>query len=200
MSKSAIWTTALAALFCIASARAHHSISMFDLGKPLWVKGTVVGVERVNPHVLIRLEQRHDDGTVQHWTLEGPGLNSFTRMGWASDVLQAGHVIEVCGFGFKEEVLAQLSSRNTGAVRRPNFHGHILVMPNGQLRMFGGYGKTENCIRPGDEPQKWVSLLSTDSRARSVWCMQQVSASFPSVAAQELVDEVNRLLPDPCDG
>ena len=111
MNRVAIVTTALAALGSAAPGRAHHSVSMFDLGKPLWAKGTVVGVEAVNPHVLIALEQRRDDGTVQRWTLEGPGLNSFNRMGWEGDVLKVGDVIEVCGFGFKKEVAAQVAAR-----------------------------------------------------------------------------------------
>ena len=198
MNRIALVTTALAALLNAAPVSAHHSISMFDLGKPIWAKGTVVDVQPVNPHVLIALEQWRDDGTVQRWTLEGPGLNSFNRMGWEGDVLKVGDVIEVCGFGFKKEVAAQVAARSTGGASRPNFHGHVLVLPDGHMRVFGGYGKTENCIRAGDEAERWVSLLNGDSRARSIWCMRQVASNFPSVAPKALVDEINRLMAQPC--
>src|SRR5687768_8152301 len=104
MSRTATWVTAFAGLVCAASARAHHSIGMFDIGKPAWVKGTVVELRPVNPHVMIELEQKGDDGQVHRLTVEGPGLNTFTRAGYGPDFLQVGDVIEACGFGFKEEI------------------------------------------------------------------------------------------------
>src|SRR5215207_5924938 len=163
MSRTATWATACAALTCVASAAAHHSISMFELGKPMWVKGTVVGYEPVSPHIMIALEQKADDGQVQRLTVEGPGLNSFTRAGNGPDFLKVGDAIEACGFGLKDEILARNSAR-------PIFHGHVLVMPDRQLRLFGGYGKIENCIRTGDQVAAWVEFVNTDQRAHDAWC------------------------------
>ena len=191
MSRTATWATALAALICVASAEAHHSISMFDIGKPMWVKGTVVGYEPVSPHIMIALEQKGDDGQVQRLTVEGPGLNSFTRAGNGPDFLKVGDVIEACGFGLKEEILARNSAR-------PIFHGHVLVMPDGQLRLFGGYGKVENCIRAGDQIPAWVDFMNTDQRARDAWCNSRVFANFPSLPPRAFVDEVSRLMANPC--
>src|SRR5688572_12493085 len=107
MKKMAIMAAALAALACVGSVRAHHSVSMFDLGKPIWIKGTVVSFELINPHVLFTLEERQSDGQVRLWKVEGSGLNSFKRRGLGQDFLQPGEELEVCGFGFKEEVLAR---------------------------------------------------------------------------------------------
>jgi hypothetical protein len=198
MNNSATCAAALVALACVGLARAHHSISMFDIGKPIWVKGTVVSFERINPHVMFALEQKGDDGQVRRWTVEGPGLNSFTRAGLGADFLQVGDVIEVCGFAVKEEIAARNSGGDARGSARPSIHGNVLVMPDGQMRLFGGYGKLENCIRPDDQIPAWVNFVNTDSRARNAWCNSRVFANFPSLPPRAFVDEINRLIANPC--
>jgi hypothetical protein len=190
-----IFWTALAGFAYACSASAHHSIGMFDIGKPIWITGTVVRFEPVNPHVRFTLEQPGDDGRALQWRVEGPGLNSFNRRGLGDDFLQPGTVIEVCGFAFKAEAKPQSSAQN-GSNRF--LHGHVLRMPDGQMRLFGGYGKTENCIRPNDSIQQWVNFLERDRVAHQIWCDSRVSPNFPSVAPRAFVDEVNRLLSTSC--
>ena len=56
MSKTMGIVAAAVALACAAPLRAHHNGSMFD-PTPIWVKGTVVSYERVNPHATIALEE-----------------------------------------------------------------------------------------------------------------------------------------------
>jgi hypothetical protein len=196
MKSTAVMATALAALFCIGSVAAHHSISMFDIGKPVWVKGTVVRFEPVNPHILFALDESTADGQARRWTIEGSGLNSFNRRGLGPDFLQAGDVIEVCGFALKEELARR--DVTAGSLSRPDIHGHVLIMPDGQMQIFGGYGKTENCIRPTDDVSSWVEFLNGNRMARDVWCMRRFGASFPSVAPQGFVAEVDRSLANPC--
>jgi hypothetical protein len=193
MRGSIVWAAALAGVACASLASAHHSISMFDIGKPIWVKGTVIRFDPINPHVMIALEQRTDDGQVQRWTVEGSGLSSFKRAGLGDDFVQPGDVIEVCGFDLKPEVAAQRSAGDGPS--RPSLHGHVVRMPDGRMQVFGGYGKTENCIRPSDSVQQWVNFLETDRRAHQGWCAFR---NFPSVAPRTFVDEVDRLLSSPC--
>ena len=196
MRGSIVWAAALAGVACASAASAHHSISMFDIGKPIWVKGTVVRFEPVNPHILLALEQRTEDGQVRRWTVEGSGLNVFNRSGLHADFLQPGDVIEVCGFAWKAEVAAQAPP--PGGLSRPDLTGHVLQMPDGHLQFFGGYGKMENCIRPDDSAQQWVDFFEADRRAHASWCNRRLSANSPSVAPRPFVDEVNRLLSNPC--
>ena len=74
MKKTAtIPAAVLAALACSGSLQAHHSDSMYDPSTPIWVKGTVVGFENVDPHTLTTLEARSQDGQVRRWAIEGPG-------------------------------------------------------------------------------------------------------------------------------
>jgi hypothetical protein len=194
MKTAAAWATALMALTFVGSLQAHHSISMFDIGKPIWIKGTVVRFDAINPHVMFTLERELGDGHVQRWTVEGPGLHTFSRMG--GDYLKPGEVVEVCGFGFKEEVLARNSGLDALGRARPNLHGHVLVMSDGHMRIFGGYGKLVNCVRETDQVEAWVTFLN--SGARDAWCNSRVFSNFPSVASQTFVDEVNRQMANPC--
>jgi hypothetical protein len=196
MKGTAVTATALAALSCVSSVAAHHSISMFDLGHPVWVKGTVVRFEPVNPHIVFALDESTANGQARRWTIEGSGLNSFNRRGLSGDFLKAGDVIEVCGFALKEELARPDATAAT--LSRPDIHGHVLIMPDGHMQIFGGYGKTENCIRPGDELSRWVEFLNGDPMARGVWCMRRFGASFPSVAPQGFVAEVDRSMANPC--
>jgi hypothetical protein len=71
-------------------------------------------------------------------------------------------------------------------------------MPGGNLRLFGGYGKPENCVRPGDQVPAWVEFVNTDQRAREAWCTSRVFGNFPSLPPQAFVDEVSRLMANPC--
>src|SRR5262245_4626986 len=84
---------------------AHHSLVQFDTTTPVWLKGTVVRFERVNPHSRILLDQQMEDGRVQRWAVDGPGPNPLARMGIDENFLKAGDAIEVCGFVLKEGAL-----------------------------------------------------------------------------------------------
>jgi hypothetical protein len=197
MNRIVILATALA-FACVGSVGAHHSVSMFDLGKPIWIKGTVVSFELINPHVLFTLAERQSDGQVRLWKVEGPGLNSFNRRGVGQDFLQPGEEIEVCGFGFKEEVLARNGGHDARGMSRPDFHGNLLVSPDRQMRRFGGYGKLDNCVRPDDQVQDWVRFLNADRGASGLWCAARGFMNFPSLAPKAFVADVDRLMANPC--
>ena len=197
------WAVGIAALACVAPARAHHSVSMFEISTPIWVKGTVVGYEPVNPHALFALEVRGDDGQVQRWTVEGPSLNGLSRRGVPVDVLKVGDVIEVCGFPYKADVLARVAA--TRVVPQPFVHGHLLVMPDGGMRNWGSYGRLDNCVRSGDETQRWLNFLNNDAGARERWCGSRRtpvgSRYFPvaPIAPPALIGEISRLMARPCE-
>jgi hypothetical protein len=189
---------AIAVLAFTGAVQAHHSMSMFDLQKSIWLKGTVVRYEAINPHARLTLEQKREDGQVQRWIVEGPNLNRLQRMGVGKDFLKAGDVIEVCGFPFKKE-FTPASSADAGGSPRPAMHAHMLVMPDGHMRLFGPYGKLDNCIRPHDTTQSWVVFLNTDPLARQAWCGARTIVTVPSVAPKAFVDEINRLMANPCE-
>ena len=154
---TAAWIVSVAVLGWPGAPIAHHSLAQFDTTKPLWVKGTVVRFDRVNPHVRFFLDQTGEDGQTQRWTVDGPASNNVARMGIGEDFLKAGDVIEVCGFVLKQEAVSQRPLPPAGSKPdvwsgRP-FSGHLLVMPNGKRRYWSDYGVLDKCLNPGESTE-----------------------------------------------
>jgi hypothetical protein len=170
-----------------AALLAHHSISMVEIGKPVWVTGTVTEYVVRHPHVTFYMEVKGSDGKMMRIEIEGPNLARLKRIGADEHFMKAGDVISVCGFHLKEPWA------------KPEFiHGEVLAMPSGQMRHWGPYGKLENCIRPGDSHEKWVTFLKNDPTALPAWCDSHVYVNVPSVAPAGFVDAVDGLMGNPC--
>ncbi len=69
---------------------AHHGTSRYDLAKTVTLSGTVTGFEWGNPHCLIHMDVKAEDGEVQHWTLELASPFTMSRAGWKKDSLMPG--------------------------------------------------------------------------------------------------------------
>jgi hypothetical protein len=136
------------------SLAAHHSLARFDTTTPVWVKGTVVRFERVNPHSRIFVDAR-EHGTVQQWVVDGPGPNALARMGLGDDFLKAGDVIEVCGFGLKEDAASEDAPKPTATPSVPGrlLNGHLVKTPDGRRRFWSDYGQFEKCLNPGEKTE-----------------------------------------------
>jgi hypothetical protein len=90
------------ALFSSAVAlSAHHSwpISREQL---VTVKGTVMEFAWENPHPLITLEVRTDDGKVEKWLVGGPAINRMEANGWNKSTVKKGDVITGIGYQFTD--------------------------------------------------------------------------------------------------
>ncbi len=184
----------LAALMCGGPLRAHHSISMIDTSTPVWVKGTVVRYEIVNPHTMLEVEETTNDGQVRRWTVEGPPLRRIENRDVDKSFIGEGDVVEVCGFTPKR----LLDPANPSGPRPPVIHGHLIVKASGQMSPWGSYGKMENCVRPGDEGALWVQFLNSNAFAHLLWC-NPYRATVPTIAeSSALVDEINGLMANPC--
>ena len=180
-------SAAVIAVALVVSLEAHHASSSIDLSTPIWVKGTVVRFDRINPHTIIELDEAVGAGH-RRWRIEGPFLARLERMGVDERFLEAGAVIEACGFALKDAL----------PDAQPLIHGHILALPNGQLRLWGPYGKIDNCVRPADDRQRWLELLESDPLAKESWC-DKARAALPTRAeSSALVAEINGLLAQPC--
>lgn len=121
---------------------AHHSLANHDTATPVRVKGTVVQVQRINPHSFIFLEQVDADGVRQRWAIEGPAGFQLTRRGVAEDAVKPGDVIEVCGYVPKEKTIWQIASAAPDVVSLAGrlITAELLVMPDGREQSWGDYG------------------------------------------------------------
>jgi Family of unknown function (DUF6152) len=127
------------------SSLAHHSLASFDVSTPLWIKGTVVRFERVNPHSVIVMDEKLSDGQLRRWAVDGPSTVQLERKGLDQEFLQAGEVIEFCGFALKAGVTSQPNT--PGEV----MNGIVLATPDGKKRVWSDYGQLQKCVSPEDQ-------------------------------------------------
>jgi hypothetical protein len=186
-------------------AVAHHSISMIELSKPEWVKGTIVRYAVVDPHVMIELEEGLANGKIRRWIVEGPRparfdmILRYNGMSAEQAFLKVGQVISVCGFSLDKEYPPERMYTAWQPVDGRFLHGHVIGMPDGRMQSWGPYGKSDNCIRKGDQPRDWVEFLNRDRLARDLWCSGRTYSAIPSVASIDFLKEVDRRLSLPCD-
>lgn len=82
---------------------AHHAFSAeFDANKPILLKGTVSGVEWVNPHVWIHVEVQTAGGKTEPWAIEAGTPNVLFRRGITKQSLKAGTAVTVDGYRAKD--------------------------------------------------------------------------------------------------
>src|ERR1044072_2599544 len=87
----------LAVVASAASLSAHHSWPV-NMDKLVTVKGTVMQFEWANPHPMITLEVKTDDGKVEKWLIGGPAINRMEANGWTKDKDKAGDGLTGPGF------------------------------------------------------------------------------------------------------
>ena len=80
---------------------AHHSwpISRAQL---VTVKGTVTEFMWGNPHPMITLEVRTDDGKMEKWLVGGPAVTRMEANGWTRTTVKPGDVITGIGYQFAD--------------------------------------------------------------------------------------------------
>jgi hypothetical protein len=99
------WRAVLAgaiALMLSHGLDAHHGAAVYDLQKTVTVTGTVTKFLFINPHVLIYVEVKGDDGSVVEWSGE---LTSPIRLSrgaaqgvkWTKDILKPGDKVTLTG-------------------------------------------------------------------------------------------------------
>jgi hypothetical protein len=80
---------------------AHHSWPI-DNSKLVTVKGTVMEFAWENPHPMITLEVKSDDGKVEKWQVGGPAITRMEANGWKKDTVKPGDVITGIGYQFSD--------------------------------------------------------------------------------------------------
>jgi uncharacterized protein DUF6152 len=72
----------LAVLVSVTSLMAHHSPSaIFDMKNKITLKGSVTKVDWVNPHIVVYMDAKADDGSVEGWKFESNPPRWFTKVG-----------------------------------------------------------------------------------------------------------------------
>jgi Family of unknown function (DUF6152) len=142
-------------LVTAGSLLAHHALAQFDTTTAVKVKGTVVLFHRVNPHSLLVLDEKREDGQTHRWVVEGPNALQLTRRQIGYGALQAGDIVEVCGYITRPGIESQrtismeaLSSKTSYTSLSGQFmDGELLVMADGKKEVWSDYGH-HKCFPP----------------------------------------------------
>ena len=74
----------------------HHGGAAYDMSKPLILKdATVTAFAWINPHPLIKVDAKDDQGNVQHWTMEMGSTPASELIGWSRTTLKPGDVVTI---------------------------------------------------------------------------------------------------------
>lgn len=74
---------------------AHHGGAAFDSGKTVILKGTVVEWVYSNPHCLLKLDVKGEDGKVVQWIAEGQAPNVIFPGGYRKDSFKPGDQVAI---------------------------------------------------------------------------------------------------------
>ena len=101
MMRRAVIAIAVVALAAASPLLAHHSWPV-DTSKAVTVSGTVTSYEWGNPHVMIGLDVKADDGSTEKWSVGGPSTTRMEANGWDKTTLKPGDAITATGFRFSD--------------------------------------------------------------------------------------------------
>ncbi len=211
MKTRAILAVGLAALACARSARAHHTYLSYQT-TPIWISGAVTSVELKDPHTIITLEDRTQDGQVRLWGVEGPSQTAIDRMGVNEHVPKVGDTIQVCAFPYRSAEEIARDPRivwGEGSARRlpppidgssPQLvAGHVIVMPDGEMQPWEPHGVISACMRGSDDTRPaWVDFLNANPKAREQWCSQREGAVQSNASLRGFVEAISTSLYEPC--
>ena len=122
---------ALAAVWLFAAgisvSQAHHSSTMFDHSKTATIKGTVVELRWVNPHVTLTVNGTiNPDEAPADWLMEMTSPGNLVRAGgWRRDAVKPGDKVEIVFSPLRDPdkkggALKQLTVLSTGEVFTAN--------------------------------------------------------------------------------
>jgi hypothetical protein len=89
----------VAASLAAAPAVAHHSFAVhFVADRLITVRGTVDEFTFRNPHGVLMLTAKGDDGAAQQWKIETNSPNILRRRGWTETSIEPGDAVTVEGY------------------------------------------------------------------------------------------------------
>ena len=80
---------------------AHHSWPI-SYDRLVTVKGTVTEINSANPHPMMTLEVRSNDGRTEKWMVGGPAINRMEANGWTKTTVKPGDMITGIGYQFAD--------------------------------------------------------------------------------------------------
>ena len=95
--RTRVLAASYALVLAVAPAFAHHSLAMYDMTRPVTVKGVVTRLEWTNPHVHLYLDVKDSKGNTVEWAIEMDRPDFLSQNGWTSATLKPGDVVICTG-------------------------------------------------------------------------------------------------------
>jgi len=133
------------------SILAHHALGNYDTTKAVHVKGAVVLFQMVNPHSVLIVDEKGENGKTQRWAIDGPAVRQLMQRGFTRESIKAGDIVEVCGYVTRvgvesertvntEPITLTLKATTPKSMTGKIMDGELLVMPDGQQLKWSDYG------------------------------------------------------------
>jgi len=140
---SVIIAGALGLLAFCGTLFAHHGTNLYDMTKPVVVKGTITQFEWGNPHNQIFFDATDDKGNVVHWVTSTEPPAVMSEKGWTRKSLKPG-----------DQVTAYVFAAKNGA---PVGNLQKIILPDGkELSAMNvpapGAGPAPGSDKPADKP------------------------------------------------
>ena len=90
-----VFAVAVGLLIVSGPLLAHHANAVFDVGKKVTLKATVTEWFWANPHCLLGLDVKGDNGKVVHWVAETQAPPNMIPFGWSKQSFTAGDEVTV---------------------------------------------------------------------------------------------------------
>jgi hypothetical protein len=121
-----------------APATAHHSNPLyFDMTRAITLQGEVLRVEWINPHILLFLQSKNENGEPETWILQGASLNNAMRQAGMKERLQPGMSISARVWPSRNPLF--MNDAQTILLTRPDdARKSSRIVGGGQIRLSGG--------------------------------------------------------------
>ena len=97
-----VFAVAIGLLMAASSVWAHHSDAVYDMTQMKIIKGTVTEHQFINPHQIIKMKVKEEDGKVVPWVLVGAAVSANREAGWTKDTLKTGEEVTAWGFPYRD--------------------------------------------------------------------------------------------------
>lgn len=88
-------------LLLAVSLWAHHGQAGYNTTAAVTVNGVVTDFKFVNPHSIVSLDVKNDQGAVEAWQGELTSPNHLIRAGWEATTLKPGDKVTMTGYRAK---------------------------------------------------------------------------------------------------
>ena len=85
-------------LFCAQITLSHHTYTEYDRGTIAEVEGVLVSADWKNPHAVLQVQTRDENGQSITHVIEGPPINHVRRNGVPLEIYETGSRVKVAGW------------------------------------------------------------------------------------------------------